>query len=168
MHRVSCEWRARSRPPPPPPFPSSRRDNVVRVKKERKERDRRGGGVEQRKGEAWANKARGPCSYLSRRGSAETRKTDSTARQWPSFMNARAKVYASPRHRISTLPSSSLLVVAWRTWLLSIFPTEYPFPLSQMFLIFVRYLKEGGREKREEETLCTRIRRLWYLGEDCH
>lgn len=147
MHRVSCEWRARSRPPPPPPFPSSRRDNVVRVKKERKERDRRGGGVEQRKGEAWANKARGPCSYLSRRGSAETRKTDSTARQWPSFMNARAKVYASPRHRISTLPSSSLLVVAWRTWLLSI-----PYGISVPFVTDVpnfRTLFEGGREGKK-------------------
>lgn len=147
---------------PPPP----RRDNVVRVKEEeKKEREEklrrkrrveeRGGreGLEQRKGEAWANKARGPCSYLSRRGSAETRKTDSTARQWPSFMNARAKVYASPPPRIF------LSRCARRCDGLGCFP--FP-PISLLFVTDVPNFRtlHVERERKKGVTLCTRMKAL--------
>ena len=69
-------------------------------RKKKKEVEERRMGKERR--EAWTNKARRLCgSYLSRRSSTETRKTDSTARQWPSFMNARAKVRSLYTHRFS-------------------------------------------------------------------
>lgn len=102
-----------------------------------------------------------PCSYLSRRGSAERRETrrrlDDSSPIIPSFMNARAKVCTlSPRCRTEILPP--LPLVGRTTRGLGYLPfhslENIPFSLSRVFLIFATlfsWAKEKKKKKREKK-----------------
>lgn len=134
--------------PPPPPFPSSRRDNVVRVKKERKERDRRGEGGRAKKGRSLSKQSAGTVQLLiSARlcrnkkdrldSSAMTQLYECTSKsvRLASPPNLHPTIFLSPRRRLADLATFHFL-----------------YGISVPFVTDVpnfRTLFEGGREGKK-------------------